>query len=111
MPVKVGDQVQFQVWSQDISSILWAGQEFMLTGGEVRVLWHLSDNVRFQSLFEAYCHIVWSMPVKVGDQVQFQMWNQDINSILGAGQAFTLTGGKVRVLWHLSGNVGFQSLF
>ena len=47
MPVKVGDQVQFQVWKQDISSILGAGQVFMLTGDEVRVLWHLSDNVRF----------------------------------------------------------------
>ena len=50
------------------------------------------------------------MPVKVGDQVQFQVWNQDINSILRAGQAFMLAGGEVCVLWHLSGNVGFQSL-
>ena len=51
------------------------------------------------------------MSFKVGDQVQFQVWNQDINSILGDGQAFMLTGGEVRALWHLSGNVGFQSLF
>ena len=64
----------------------------MLTGGEVRVLWHLSGNVGLQSLFEAYCHIVWSMSFKVGDHVQFEVWNQDINSILEAGQAFMLTG-------------------
>ena len=50
------------------------------------------------------------MPVKVGDQVQFQVWNQDIKSILEADQVFMLTGGEVRVLWHLSGNIGFQSL-
>jgi len=43
------------------------------------------------------------MPVKVGDQVQFQVWNQDMNSILGAGQSFMLAGGEVGVLWHLSG--------
>ena len=99
------------MWNQDINSILGAGQAFMLTGGEVHVLWHLSINVGFQSFFEAYCHIVWSMSFKVGDQVQFQVWNQDINSILGDGQAFMSTGGEVRVPWHLSGNVGFQSLF
>jgi len=32
----------------------------------------------FQSILGAYYHIVWSMPVKVGDQVQFQVSNQDI---------------------------------
>ena len=52
---------------------LGAGQAFMLTVGRVRVLRHLSGNVQFQSLFEAYCHIVWSMSFKVGDQVQFQL--------------------------------------
>ena len=61
------------MWNQDINSILGDGQAFMLTGGEVRVLWHLLGNVVFRSLFEAYYHIVWSMSFKVGDQVQFQL--------------------------------------
>ena len=57
MSFKVGDQVQFQVWNQDINSILEAGQVFMLTRGGVCALWNLSVT-GLQSLFEAYGHIV-----------------------------------------------------